>query len=102
MPTQSDKASKIDRKQAVQERRVLRSESRWLQKALFALSKAGDDQEKLAKLRGKKREPLTVTIDGDTFDIDAVTEAVRDAVMERSEDLRTAMREQQALLRGSS
>ena len=92
-------ASKKDKKQTVQEQKILRSESGWLQKALFALGKASDAHEKLSELNGSEHEPLLVNIDGETFDIDLVTEAVKDAVMERTESLRMATREQHALAR---
>jgi hypothetical protein len=92
-------ATRKDKKHLVQERRILRSESRWLQKALFALGKASESHEKLSDLNGKEHEPLLVTIDGETYDIDSVTEAVKDAVMERSEALRTKVRKEHALAR---
>jgi hypothetical protein len=87
------------KKKLVQERRILRSESGWLQKALFALAKASDAHEKLSGLHGDEHEPLLVEIDGDTFDIDLVTEAVKEAVLERSEALRAATRKGHALAR---
>jgi len=93
MPTREDK------KIAVQERRIVRDESRWLQKALFALGKASDSHEKLSELHGNEHEPLLVTIDDDTYDIDTVTDALRDAVMERSESLRVKTRKEHALAR---
>lgn len=78
-----------EERQLARERRILRGESGWLQKALFALGKASAAQEKLAELPGNgEREPLMVTIDGKAYDIDTVTEAVKDAVTERSESLR--------------
>ena len=93
MPTRADK------KTTVQERRIVRDESRWLQKALFALGKASDSHEKLSELHGDEHEPLLVTIDDDTYDIDSVTHALRDAVMERSESLRVKTRKEHALAR---
>jgi hypothetical protein len=92
-------ASTKDKKQTVQEQKFLRSESGWLQKALFALGKASDAHEKLSELGGNGHEPLLVTIDGETYDIDSVTDAVKDAVMERTESLRVATRSQHALAR---
>lgn len=82
--------SKRNEKQIVQERRILRSESGWLQKALFALGKASDAHGKLSELNGETHEPLLVTIDGESYDIDDVTDAVKDAVLERTESLRAA------------
>lgn len=78
---------------------MLRSESGWLQKALFALGKASDAHEKLSELAGEKHEPLVVRINGKRYDIDMVTEAVKDAVMERTEVLRVEARETQPLAR---
>lgn len=92
-------ATRKDKKHMVQERRILRSESRWLQKALFALGKASEAHEKLSNLNGKEHEPLIVDVDGDTYDIDLVTEAVREAVLARSEALRTKVRKEHALAR---
>ena len=92
-------ASKRNEKQVVQEQRIQRSESGWLQKALFALGKASDDHEKLSELNGETHEPLLVTIDGETYDIDDVTDAVKDAVLERTESLRVATQGATALSR---
>ena len=92
-------ATSKDKRQSVQEQKILRSESGWLQKALFALGKASDAHEKLSELNGDEHEPLLVTIDGETFDIDLVTDAVKDAVMERTESLRAETRTQHALAR---
>ena len=85
-------ATRAEKRRAVQERRFLRNESRWLQKALFALDKASEAHEKLSELDGREHEPLLVEIDGDTYDIDSVTEAMKEAVLERSENLRRKVR----------
>jgi hypothetical protein len=87
-----------DKRQLVQERKLLRSQSRWLQKALFALDKAEDDHAKLSEVRGEKHEPMAVTIDGTTHHVGAVTDSLRDAVMDRLEDLRVALRNEHALM----
>ena len=87
-----------DKRQLVQERKILRSQSRWLQKALFALAKAGDDQEKLAEVRGERHEPMAVTVDGTTHELGSVTESLRDSVMERLEGLRVTLRDEHALM----
>ncbi len=92
-------ATSAEQRRAVQERKILRDESRWLQKALFALDKASIEHEKLSELGEQEHEPLLVDIDGETYDIDSVTEAVRDAVLERSESLRTSVRKEHALAR---
>ena len=79
------------KKLGTHERRLLESESRWLQKALFALSKAEDDRGKLEETDGDPLDPMTITINGKSFDGDAVTSAMRDAVSERSESLRVLL-----------
>lgn len=88
-----------DRKTGTRERRILESESRWLQKALFALSKAESDRERLARESSEKIEPLTVEIDGASFDLDTVRDAVSEAVQERVEVLRTSLGRSGALIR---
>ena len=88
-----------DKRTKVQERRIVRSESRWLQKALFALGKASDSHEKLSELHGEEHEPLLVSIDDETFDIDTVTDALKDAVLKRSESLRAQAKKEFALAR---
>ncbi len=87
-----------DKRQLVQERKILRSQSRWLQKALFALSKAEDDQAKLAEVRGSRHQPMGVTINGTTHAVNAVTDSLRDSVMDRLEGLRVSLRNEHALL----
>jgi len=87
-----------DMRLLVQERKILRSQSRWLQKALFALAKAEDDQEKLAEVRGDAHEPMAVTVAGTTHQIGDVTDSLRDSVMERLEGLRVTLRNEHALL----
>lgn len=88
-----------DRSPGTRERRILESESRWLQKALFALSKAENDRERLAKELSEKVEPLTVEIDGESFELETVREAVSDAVLERVEALRVTLNQSRALIR---
>jgi hypothetical protein len=80
-------------KPSTRERKLLESESRWLQKALFALSKADDDREKLATVGSSGfSDGITVRIDGKSVAIEAVSDAVRDAVDDRMEELRTVLR----------
>ena len=89
-------ATEKEKRQAVRERKILQSESRWLQQALFALSKADDDRGKLSDDRS---ETLVVTIEGETYDIDSVTSAVKDAVLARVESIRAAAPNGQLLAR---
>ena len=81
------------------ERRLMESESRWLQQALFALSKAEDDRGKLEDALSGALPPLKVKIKGKAFDIEAVRTAMADAVYERSEDLRAALKNGSAVVR---
>jgi cation transport ATPase len=92
------RATPKDKRQLVQERKILRSQSRWLQKALFALDKAEDDHAKLSEVRGEKHEPMAVTIDGTTHKVGAVTDSLRDSVMDRLERLRATLRSGHALM----
>jgi len=79
-------------KPSTRERKLLESESRWLQKALFALSKADDDREKLGSAgTSGLAEVMTVEIEGKTFDIGAVRDAIRDSVDDRLEELRAVL-----------
>jgi hypothetical protein len=79
------------KKLGTHERRLLESESRWLQKALFALSKAEDDRMKLEEAEANGLEPMKVEINGKKFEGEAVTTAMREAVTERSEQLRVIL-----------
>lgn len=87
-----------DKRHLVQERKILRSQARWLQKALFALSKAEDDQAKLAEVRGSAHKPMSVTVDGSTHELGDVTDSLRNTVMERLEGLRVTLRNEHSLL----
>ena len=88
-----------DKKQAIQERKILQGESRWLQKAMFALSKAGDEREKLAKTRNGAVEAMMVRVGKKSYEIEAVRSAIQDAVEQRMESVRTELRESHAALR---
>lgn len=81
------------------ERRLMESESRWLQKALFALSKAEDDRTKLEDALTGTLPPLEVEIKGKSFDIETVRIAMVEAVQERSETLRSTLKRGSAVVR---
>jgi hypothetical protein len=81
------------------ERRLLESESRWLQKALFALAKAEDDRDKLVQARKGEGEGMTVSIKGKAFDISTVRSAMSDAVQERADQLRETLGRREVVLR---
>lgn len=92
-------AETMESKLGTRERRILQSESRWLQKALFALSKAESDREKLERERGEEVEPLTVDLDGKAYELDDVRDAVGQAVQERVESIRASLQLSRSLLR---
>ncbi|MEX2465535.1 MAG: hypothetical protein WD995_01410, partial [Gemmatimonadota bacterium] len=69
-----------DKRQLRKERRLVQSESRWMQKALFALNKAEDARAKLAKARNEEGEPETVTVGGKSLSIDALRTAIQGRV----------------------
>ena len=81
------------------ERRLMESESRWLQKALFALAKAEDDRGKLAEALNDKSQTMKVKIKGKSFDVETVREAMADAVHERAEQLRAQLDRGRPVLR---
>lgn len=84
-----------DKRQARKERRLVQSESRWMQKALFALNKADDAREKLAKTRDEEANAAVVNIGGKDLSIDAL----RTAIQERVETLAEVLQERRQVLR---
>ena len=74
-----------DKRQLRKEQRLVQSESRWMQKALFALGKAETAREKLAETR--KEKPATVKVDGKSLSIDALKGAIADRVQALDEIL---------------
>jgi hypothetical protein len=80
------------------ERQLMESESRWLQKALFALSKAKDDREKLAATV-EDVAAIEVEIKGKTLDLSTVRRALEEAVVERAEQLREGLSRRHPVLR---
>jgi hypothetical protein len=93
MPTKEQKR-KLSR-----ERRILRSQARWLQKALFALSKAEDEQGKLDELRdGDVDAPFDVTVGGTSHEIGEITSALKDTVEAWMEEQRTALRDRRTTM----
>jgi hypothetical protein len=55
-------------------------EARWLQKMLFALSKAKEAREKLADTTGEELNPLIELDDGTQVSLDALDEIVKKRV----------------------
>lgn len=74
-------------------RRLIRSESRWLQKAVFALAKAEDARQKLADLGDDDRYALHVELDGTEHDVAKVGTALREVVEDRLQERRAELRE---------
>jgi hypothetical protein len=81
------------------ERRLMESESRWLQKALFALAKAEDDRGKLAEALEDQNQSMQVKIKGKSFDAATVREAMVECVQERAEHLRAMLDQGRTALR---
>ena len=69
-----------DKRQLRKEHRLVQSESRWMQKALFALGKAETAREKLAKARDEELEAQTVNVGGKSLTLDALRDAIQDRV----------------------
>ena len=66
--------------------RNLESESRWLQKTLFALGKAREARTKVAEAKGEKLKPLATEVEG-KVSLDALEEIIRERVDEVREEL---------------
>ena len=84
-----------DKRQLRKERQLVQSESRWMQKALFALNRAEDAREKLAKTRQEEGDATVVNIGGQDLSIDAL----RAAIQERVETLAEVLQECRQVLR---
>lgn len=82
--------SQKQKRMMVRERKLRRSQSRWLQKALFALSKAQEEQAKLLELRSERGDILDVTLEGTDYPMDEVTTGLKEAVHDWLELQRTA------------
>jgi hypothetical protein len=62
--------------------RLLQSESRWLQKVLFAVGKTREAREKLAEARGEKLDNLIVLKGGKKVSLDDLEAAFHSRVVE--------------------
>lgn len=96
-------ATPAEKRKLTRERRILRNEARWLQKTLFALSKAEDEHTKLLELREVEEDdvPFDVTVDGTSHEISEVTAGLKEAVNEWLELQRTALRDARAMARSA-
>lgn len=56
------------------------SESRWLQKVLFSLSKAREAREKLSELSGEELNPLITLDDGTQVELDKLERIIEGRV----------------------
>jgi len=74
-------------------RRIIRSESRWLQKAIFALGKAEEARTKLADLYEDEAEEFAVKVDGKKKDVGEIGGLLREAVEERLQKQREELRD---------
>lgn len=66
--------------------RQLQSESRWLQKVLFALGKAREARGKLADVTGSKPDPVAI-VNGSKVTLDDLEEAIQSRVKDVMEQL---------------
>jgi hypothetical protein len=86
-------ATTKEKRRANRARRIIRSESRWLQKAIFALSKAEEARTKLADLYDDDAEEFTVEVNGKDQDVGELGTLLRKAVEERLQKQREELRE---------
>lgn len=86
-------ATTADKRRENRARRIIRSESRWLQKAIFALGKAEEARSKLADLYEDEAEEFTVKVNGKEQDVGAIGGLLKEAVEERLAKQREELRE---------
>ena len=86
-------ATTAEKRRANRARRLIRSEFRWLQKAMFALSKAEDARDKLADVSNGDARDLVVALDGSEFDVADVGTALREVIEQRMHEQRVELRE---------
>lgn len=86
-------ATTKEKRRANRARRIIRSESRWLQKAIFALSKAEEARTKLADLYDDDPEEFTVEVNGKDQDVGELGTLLREAVEGRLQKQREELRE---------
>lgn len=85
-------ATTAEKRRENRARRIIRSESRWLQKAIFALSKAEEARTKLADLYEDDPEEFTVKVSGKNQDVGELGSLLREAVEERLQKQREELR----------
>lgn len=84
-----------ERRHMRKEMRLVRNESSWLQKALFALGKAEDAHGKLADFRGEASGDYTFPLQGEEVSV----EEMEDAIQSRLDGLQEKVRERRQRLR---
>ena len=92
-------ATENEKRRMLRERRILRSQARWLQKAIFALSKAEDAHSKFLDEGGESVDSFDVSLNGSAYHIDEVTLALKDAVTEWLEAMQAVWHKEHALSR---
>ncbi|MDX1450265.1 MAG: hypothetical protein R3246_14530 [Acidimicrobiia bacterium] len=70
----------VDRQTQRKLNRLRETESRWLQKAAFALSKTREAREKLSEVLSDDLEPVITLDDGTTVTLDEVERLIRERV----------------------
>ncbi len=86
-------ATTAEKRRENRARRIIRSESRWLQKAIFALGKAEEARTKLADLYEDEAEEFTVDVNGKAKDVGEIGGLLREAVEERLQKQREELRQ---------
>jgi len=86
-------ATTAEKRRENRARRIIRSESRWLQKAIFALSKAEEARTKLADLYDDDPEDFSVKVSGKKQDVGELGALMREAVENRLQKQREELRE---------
>ena len=77
-----------DRRKHRRQTRLMQSEASWLQKALFALRKVEDTQDRLADLDDRDPKRYTLDVEGDEVPLDSVEDAIEGRAREILEEVR--------------
>ena len=85
-------ATTAEKRRENRARRLVRSESRWLQKAIFALSTAEEARAKLADLYDDDPEEFSVEVNGKDQDVGEIGTLLREAVEGRLQKQRDELR----------
>ena len=77
-----------DRRKHRRQTRLMQSEASWLQKALFALRKVEDTQDRIADLDDRDPERYTLDVQGDDVPLDSLEDALEGRAKEILEEVR--------------